>query len=76
VPAPTAAQLQELVQQIAEPERITWNASFDGLASISPNGKKMLFTRSLGGGFMSDLYTHVMDISALNIGPENYKGKR
>ena len=23
---------------------------------------------------MSDLYTHVMDISSLNIGPENFKG--
>jgi hypothetical protein len=23
---------------------------------------------------MSDLYTHVMDISSLNVGPENYRG--
>jgi hypothetical protein len=23
---------------------------------------------------MSDLYTHVMDISSLGIGPENFKG--
>jgi hypothetical protein len=23
---------------------------------------------------MSDLYTYVMDISSLNIGPENYQG--
>ena len=60
----------------AEPERLTWNQSFDGLASISPDGRKLLFTRSLGQRFMSDLYTHVMDISPLGIGPENYKGKR
>jgi dipeptidyl aminopeptidase/acylaminoacyl peptidase len=60
----------------AEPERLTYNDSFDGLDSISPDGKKLLFARALGEGFMSDLYTHVMDISSLNIGPENYKGKR
>lgn len=60
----------------AEPERLTWNPGFDGLASISPDGTKMLFTRSLGTRFMSDLYTHVMDITPLGIGPEHYKGKR
>ena len=57
-----------------EPVRITWNKGFDGFASVSWDGKKMLFARSLGKGFMSDLYTHVMDISSLNVGPENYKG--
>ena len=41
---------------------------------LSPDGKKLLFTRSAGQRFMSDLYTHVMDISSLNIGPENFKG--
>ncbi len=60
----------------AQPERITYNDGFDGLDSISPDGKKLLFARSMGKGFMSDLYTHVMDISSLNIGPENYKGVR
>lgn len=59
-----------------EPVRLTYNDGFDGFASISPDGKKMLFTRSVGSGFMSDLYTHVMDISALNVGPENYKEAR
>ncbi|MEZ5565249.1 MAG: hypothetical protein R3F24_06890 [Gammaproteobacteria bacterium] len=54
------------------PRRLTWNPSFDGFPSISPDGKKMLFTRSMGNRFMSDLYTHVMDISSLNIGPENF----
>ncbi len=57
-----------------EPVRITWNKGFDGFASLSWDGKKMLFARSLGKGFMSDLYTHVMDISSLNVGPENFKG--
>ncbi len=60
----------------AEPQRLTYNDSFDGLASISPDGTKMLFARALGKGFMSDLYTHVMDITPLGIGPEHYKGKR
>ncbi len=59
-----------------EPVRLTYNDGFDGFASISPDGKKMLFTRSDGAGFMSDLYTYVMDISSLNVGPENYKGSR
>jgi hypothetical protein len=68
--------LYDLENFEAEPERLTYNPSFDGLASISPDGKKLLFARALGKGFMSDLYTHVMDISPLGIGPENYKGKR
>jgi Tol biopolymer transport system component len=54
-----------------EPVRLTYNDSFDGFPSVSPDGTKMLFTRSQGG-FMSNLYTHVMDISSLNVGPENY----
>jgi TolB protein len=52
-----------------EPVRLTFNDSFDGFPSISPDGTKMLFARSEGPGFMSGLYTHVMDISSLNIGP-------
>ncbi|MFZ1625445.1 MAG: hypothetical protein WAU48_11810, partial [Gammaproteobacteria bacterium] len=57
-----------------EPKRLTFNPGFDGFPSMSPDGKKMLFARSTGGGFMSNLYTHVMDVSSLNIGPENWKG--
>ncbi len=53
-----------------EPVRLTFNDSFDGFPSISPDGTKMLFTRSEGPGFMSGLYTYVMDISSLNIGPK------
>jgi len=51
------------------PERITYNDSFDGFPSISPDGTKMVFARSLGKGFMSDNYIHVMDITPLGIGP-------
>ena len=57
-----------------EPKRLTFNPGFDGFPSLSPDGKKMLFARSTGGGFMSNLYTHVMDVSSLNLGPENWKG--
>jgi len=52
-----------------DPVRLTYNDSFDGFPSVSPDGTKMLFSRSVGPGFMSDLYTHVMDISSLNVGP-------
>lgn len=55
-----------------EPRRLTWNPSFDGFPAISPDGKKLIFTRSEGERFMSDLYTYVMDISSLNIGPEQF----
>jgi Tol biopolymer transport system component len=57
-----------------EPVRITWNKTFDGFPSISPDGKKLLFGRSTGERFMSGIYTHVMDVSSLNVGPENFKG--
>jgi TolB protein len=53
-----------------EPVRLTFNDSFDGFPSISPDGTKMLFARSEGPGFMAGLYTYVMDISTLNIGPK------
>ncbi len=57
-----------------EPQRLTFNPGFDGFPSLSPDGTKMLFARSTGGGFMSNLYTHVMDVSSLNLGPKNFKG--
>lgn len=53
-----------------EPIRLTYNDSFDGFPSVSPDGTKMLFTRSMGKHFMTDLYTMVMDISSLNVGPQ------
>ena len=57
-----------------EPVRLTYNDSFDGFPSVSPDGTKMLFARSEGPGFMAGLYTYVMDVSSLNLGPENYEG--
>ncbi len=57
-----------------EPKRLTYNKSFDGFPSLSPDGTKMLFTRS-HGGFMSNLYTYVMDVGELNIGPDQWAGK-
>jgi TolB protein len=53
-----------------EPVRLTFNDSFDGFPSLSPDGTKMLFARSEGPGFMAGLYTYVMDVSSLNIGPK------
>ena len=57
-----------------EPVRLTFNDSFDGFPSLSPDGTKMLFARSEGERFMSGLYTYVMDVSSLNLGPRNYAG--
>jgi Tol biopolymer transport system component len=54
-----------------EPVRLTYNESFDGLPSVSPDGTKMLFTRAES---RTEFYTFVMDISSLDVGPENYKG--
>jgi TolB protein len=57
-----------------EPVRLTFNQSFDGFPALSPDGTKMLFARDEGERFMSGLYTYVMDVSSLNLGPENYAG--
>ncbi len=57
-----------------DPVRLTFNDSFDGFPSLSPDGTKMLFARAEGPGFMSGLHTWVMDVSSLNLGPENYDG--
>jgi len=54
-----------------EPRRLTYNPGFDGLPSLSPDGKKMLFARIATGG----MSTFVMDMSSLNLGPENWTGK-
>ncbi len=55
-----------------DPLRLTYNIGFDGLPSLSKNGKKMLFSRSETG--RDNLATYVMDMSSLNLGPENHKG--
>jgi Tol biopolymer transport system component len=54
------------------PMRLTWRDGFDGLPSLSPNGKKMVFARAEPNHGGTWLY--VMDVSSLNLGPENYKG--
>ena len=53
-----------------DPVQLTFHDGFNGFPSISPDGTKMLFARSEGPGFMAGLYTYVMDISSLNIGPK------
>jgi len=53
------------------PVRLTYNDSFDGFPSVSPDGTKMVFTRGTGKHFMANLFTFVMDISSLNVGPQN-----
>lgn len=55
------------------PKRLTFYDGFDGFPSTSPNGKKMLFARATGPGFMMGMYTHVMDISSLGLGPDKYQ---
>jgi len=59
-----------------EPVRLTFNQSFDGFPALSPDGTKMLFARDEGEQFMSGLYTWVMDVSSLNLGPQHYEGIR
>lgn len=54
------------------PKRLTFDDAFDGFPSISPDGRKMVWTssRSAGGkGFMQGLRLHVMDITELGIRP-------
>jgi Tol biopolymer transport system component len=55
-----------------EPVRLTYNPGWDGMGAFSPDGKKMVFTRGEPGS--RALYSYVMDVSSLDLGPENYKG--
>jgi hypothetical protein len=55
-----------------EPLRLTYNAGFDGMKSFSKDSKKVIFVRAAGED--GTLFTHVMDVSSLNIGPEYYNG--
>jgi Tol biopolymer transport system component len=55
-----------------EPLRLTYNPGWDGMGAFSPDGKKMVFTRGEPRSYA--LYSYVMDVSSLNLGPENYKG--
>ncbi|UCG72906.1 MAG: PD40 domain-containing protein [Chromatiales bacterium] len=55
-----------------EPLRLTYNTGFDGMKSFSKDSRKMLFVRVANEG--NALFTHVMDLSSLNLGAENYQG--
>ncbi len=55
-----------------EPVRLTYNPGWDGMGAFSPDGKKMVLTRGEPGS--RALYSYVMDVSSLNLGPENYQG--
>ena len=54
------------------PLRLTYNPGFDGMKSFSSDSSKMVFVRLAGDP--RALYSHVMDLSSLRLGPENYKG--
>jgi len=54
-----------------EPRRLTYSDKLDILAMISPDGRKMNWGRATGEGF-SGIRTFVMDVSSLNLGPENF----
>jgi hypothetical protein len=56
-----------------EPRRLTYNAGFDGMKSLSKDSSKMMFNRVAKEGDPT-LYIHVMDLSSLNLGPKNYTG--
>lgn len=55
------------------PRRLTWNPGFDGMKSFSRDSSKMVFVR-MAGNKLKALYSHVMDLSSLKLGAENYKG--
>lgn len=57
----------------AQPRRLTFDDGFDGFPSISPDGRKMVWTSNRSDeskGFMQNLRLHVMDISSLGLGPK------
>lgn len=56
-----------------EPVRLTTYRGFDGLPGMAPNGKLLAWARAKAGGFMAGIKTHIMDVSSLGIGPENYE---
>jgi len=54
-----------------EPRRLTFSNKLNILAAVSPDGKKMNWGRATGPGFRG-IRTFIMDVSSLNIGPENF----
>jgi Tol biopolymer transport system component len=56
------------------PRRLTWNPGFDGMKSFSRDSSKVVFVRMATRSGLRGLYSHVMDVSSLKLGPENYQG--
>jgi Tol biopolymer transport system component len=57
----------------AAPRRLTFDDGFDGFPSISPDGRKLVWTTNRSDetkAFMQNLRLHVMDITSLGIGPK------
>lgn len=57
----------------AQPRRLTFDDGFDGFPSISPDGRKMVWTTNRSDAkkaFMQNLRLHVMDVSSLGLGPK------
>lgn len=56
-----------------KPRRLTFSDGFDGFPSISPDGRKMVWTTNRSDAkkaFMQNLRLHVMDVSSLGLGPK------
>ncbi len=53
-----------------EQQRLTYSDNLNILAAVSPDGTKMNWGRATGPGF-AGIRTHIMDVSSLNLGPEN-----
>jgi hypothetical protein len=51
--------------------RATYADGIDILAAISPDGQNMNWGRAQGKGF-GNFRTNIMDVSSLDVGPENY----
>lgn len=62
--------------QGGEPQRLTWHDGFDGFPAFAPNGNKLVFARLEKTGDKRAFYSYVMDVSSLNLGPENYRPKQ
>ncbi len=56
--------------ETGEHKRLTYSDKINILAMVSPDGKKMNWGRATGKGF-AGIRTHIMDVSSLEIGPEN-----
>ncbi len=74
VKAVSATDWQAFIGDLAggEPKQLTFGGNFNGMAHMSPNGEKMVFSRGTGKGFMQGIRTFVMAMRSMNLGPKNY----